>query len=181
MIESERKKNKKRIRFFFYGIRTGPRSSLSQHRGLDRWHETIRWRWCDITMTRCYIARQMVVRHASVNKGILDHSKIPKAFIFLAYYCKIIKNISNAWYLFCRTIYLKRLAVTYTGGGGCIPYTIEWLYFHDSVLIAFILNSNQQALCMKYINKSTIHLKWRLQVNPVVIFFKEGMCKSSVR
>ena len=49
------------------------------------------------------------IKHTNVSKGILNHSFIPKKLIFFAYFCKIIKKISIAFYFFCLDINLNKI------------------------------------------------------------------------
>ena len=115
--------------------------------------------------------RQMwiFIKHNNVNKEILDHSSIPETFIFLAYCCKIIKKISNAFYFFCLNINLTKMcvvsAVTHIPGRwrGGILYVdiIGWFYYntlsyhrvivspsHRFIILDIDLLHKQQQFCL---------------------------------
>ena len=106
--------------------------------GMVRWHDgdgaVVLW-----LFLRKWRQMWIFIKHNNVNKEILDHSSIPEAFIFLAYCCKIIKKISNAFYFFCLNINLTKMcvlsAVTHIPGRwrGGILYVgfIGWFYFND--------------------------------------------------
>ena len=65
-------------------------SSLSHNRSIDFLaHALFLRKWCQMLI---------YIWHTKVNKGILDRSFIPETLIFLAYCCKIIKKVSNAFF-----------------------------------------------------------------------------------
>ena len=122
----------------------------------------VRWRWCDdMTMVRWLwgniFYRTIVI--ASSHHGAIDFFAdklfpriwsqmwvffISETLIFLAYCCKMIKNVSNDF--FCLEINLKKkLSVEYGNSyqGEGVSYIIEWLCFNDFVLVVFILESDK--------------------------------------